>query len=84
VASLASRRRQGARGAVAQQVGAGGWRSMVVPAAAAARLREGGREEEQLRAGFHLPTGPAKPPGSGTGIPVQFGRKPVGTDQIQI
>ena len=29
------------------------------------------------RAGFHLPTGPAKPPGSGTGIPVRFGRKPV-------
>ena len=24
--------------------------------------------------GFHLPTGPAKPPGSGTGIPVRFGR----------
>ena len=24
--------------------------------------------------GFHLPTGPAKPPGSGTGILVRFGR----------
>ena len=31
-----------------------------------------------------LPTGSAKPPGSGTGIPVRFGRKPVGTGQIQI
>ena len=30
-----------------------------------------------LGPGFHLPTGPAKPPGSGTGIPVRFGRKPV-------
>ena len=34
--------------------------------------------------GFHLSTGPAKPPGSGTGIPVRFGRKPVGTGGIQI
>jgi len=33
-------------------------------------------------AGFHLPTGPAKPPESGTGIPVRFGRKPVGTGRI--
>ena len=33
---------------------------------------------------FHLPTGPAKPPGSCTGIPVRFGRKPVGTGRIQI
>jgi len=35
-------------------------------------------------AGFHLPTGPAKPPGFGTGIPVRFGRKPVSTGRIQI
>ena len=36
-------------------------------------------------AGFHLPSGPAKPSGSGTGIPVRFGRKPVGTPgRIQI
>ena len=27
--------------------------------------------------GFYLPTGPAKPVRSGTGIPVRFGRKPV-------
>ena len=41
-------------------------------------------EAEWRRAGFHLPTEPAKPPGSGTGIPVRFGRKPVGTGGIQI
>jgi len=35
-------------------------------------------------AGFHLTTGPAKPPGSGTGIPVRFEQKPVGTGRIQI
>ena len=29
------------------------------------------------RAGFTLPTGPAKPAGFGTGIPDRFGRKPV-------
>ena len=33
-------------------------------------------------AGFRLLTGPAKPPGSGTGIPVRFGRKPVGVGRI--
>jgi len=37
-----------------------------------------------LRLGFHLPTGPAKPPVSGIGIPVRFGQKPVGTGGIQI
>ena len=35
-------------------------------------------------AGFNLPTGPAKPPGFGIGIPVRFGRKTVGTGRIQI
>jgi len=42
------------------------------------------RQPTEVRAGFHLPTGPTKPPGSGTGIPVRFGRKPVGTGGIQI
>ena len=37
-----------------------------------------------LEAGLTLPTGPAKPARSGTGIPVQFSRKPVGTGEIQI
>ena len=32
--------------------------------------------------GFTLPTGPAKPAGSGTGIPDRFGRKSVETGQI--
>ena len=36
------------------------------------------------RSGFNLPTSPAKPAESGSGIPVRFGRKPVGTGQIQI
>ena len=34
--------------------------------------------------GINLPIGPVKPAGSGTGIPDQFGRKPVETGQIQI
>jgi len=34
--------------------------------------------------GFNLPTGPAKPVLSGTGLPVRLGRKPVGTGGIQI
>ena len=34
--------------------------------------------------GFTLPTGPAKPAGSGTGIPDRFGRKPVQTGRSQI
>ena len=34
--------------------------------------------------GLTLPTGPAKPARSGTGIPVRFGRKPVQTGWIQI
>ncbi|KAG2556158.1 hypothetical protein PVAP13_8NG063200 [Panicum virgatum] len=38
----------------------------------------------KLRAGFKLPTGPAKPAGSGTGIPDRFGRKPVQTGRSQI
>ena len=33
---------------------------------------------------FTFPTGPAKPEESGSGIPVRFGRLPVGTGQIQI
>ena len=46
----------------------------------------GRREAEAWRGaapGFLLPTGPAKPAGSGTGIPDRFGRKPVETGQIQ-
>ena len=43
----------------------------------------GGRNGDR-GAGFNLPTGPAKPPGSGTGIPVRFARKPVGTGRSQI
>ena len=31
---------------------------------------------------FTFPTGPAKPEEFGSGIPVQFGRLPVGTGQI--
>ena len=42
------------------------------------------RGDPESRAGFHLLTGPVKPPGSGTGIPVRFGRKPVGAGGIQI
>ena len=38
----------------------------------------------EVGSGFKLLTGPAKPPGSGTGIPVRFGRKPIGTGRIQI
>jgi len=34
--------------------------------------------------GFTFPTGPVKPEESGSGIPVRFGRLPVGTGQIQI
>ena len=37
-----------------------------------------------LQSGFTFPTGPAKPEESGSGIPVRFGRLPVGTGQIQI
>ena len=48
------------------------------------RIAKLGREERRLGGGFNLPTGPAKPPGSGTGIPVRFGRKPVGTGRSQI
>ena len=33
---------------------------------------------------FTLPTGPAKPAGSSTGIPDRFGRKPVQTGRSQI
>ena len=38
----------------------------------------------ELQPGFKLPTGPAKPAGSGTGIPDRFGRKPVQTGRSQI
>ena len=34
--------------------------------------------------GIFLPTGPLKPPGSGSGKPDRFDRKPVKTGQIQI
>ena len=40
--------------------------------------------ESDIWPGFYLPTGPAKPVRSGTGIPVRFGRKPVGTGGSQI
>ena len=37
------------------------------------------RDNKEQRPGFKLPTGPAKPAGSGTGIPDRFGRKSVQT-----
>jgi len=43
------------------------------------------KESERERdAGVMLPTGSAKPAGSGTGIPDRFGRKPVQTSRSQI
>jgi len=43
-----------------------------------------GQTVDWSRTGFTFPTGPAKPEEFGSGVPVRFGRLPVGTGQIQI